>query len=68
MLRSLGIGQAVKWFLLACVAVAIWQSYNGNLSAIADAIWGWIQAGADVVTRLWNSINDTNSQNIRQNR
>lgn len=61
MLRSLGIGQALKWFVLACVAVAIWQAYDGNLTAIADALWRWVQAGADVVTRIWHSINASNA-------
>lgn len=57
MLRSLGVMQMVKWFMLACVGVAIWQAYDGNLGAIADSIWGWVQAGADVVQNVWDSIN-----------
>lgn len=57
MLRSLGITSLIKWFVIACVGVAIWQSYNGNIGSIADAVWGWVQAGAEVVTKIWNSIN-----------
>lgn len=57
MLRSLGITTALKWFAIACVGVAVWQAYNGNIGAIANAVWSWIQAGADVVTRIWNEIN-----------
>ena len=57
MLRSLGITTLLKWFLVACVLLAIWQGYNGNIGAIVQAVWGWIQTGADVVTRLWNEVN-----------
>jgi hypothetical protein len=57
MLRSLGITTMLKWFLVACVLLAIWQAYNGNIGAIAQAVWSWIQAGADVVTRIWNEVN-----------
>lgn len=56
MLRALGITSLIKWFLIACVAVAIWQSYDGNIGAIVDAIWGWVQDGATVVTKIWHSL------------
>ena len=32
------------------VLLIFWQAYNGNLVAIADAGWSWVEAGADVVT------------------
>jgi hypothetical protein len=57
MLRSLGIMAAFKWFVIACVGLAVWRAYDGNLGAIATAIWDWIQAGADVVTRIWDNVN-----------
>lgn len=57
MLRSLGITSLVKWFVIACVLLAIWRAYDGNVGAIVDAVWGWVQSGADVVTRIWHSIN-----------
>lgn len=60
MLRSLGIMAMVKWFLVACVLLAIWQAYDGNIGAIANSVWDWIQAGADVVTRIWNQIDKKN--------
>lgn len=57
MLRSLGITTIVKYFVLVCIAVAIWQAFDGNIGAIVTAVWNWIQAGADVVTRIWESVN-----------
>lgn len=60
MLRSLGITSAIKWFVVACVVLAVWQAFNGNIGAIADAVWNLIQAGADVVNRIWDSINSGN--------
>lgn len=56
MLRSLGVMTALKWFAVACFFVAIWQGYNGNLAAIADAVWGAVKTGASVITDIWNSI------------
>ena len=61
MLRSLGVYTAFKWFAVAVLAVAVWQGYNGNLAAIADAMWGAVQTGARVVTDIWNSIDPPNT-------
>lgn len=57
MLRSLGIMTAFKWFVLAAVAVAIWQGFDGDLGAVVSEVWRWIQMGAGVVTNIWNSVN-----------
>lgn len=57
MLRSLGIMMALKWFVIAAVAVAIWQGFDGNLGAIASTVWAWVEAGSRVVTDIWYRIN-----------
>ena len=57
MLGKLGITKLLKWFVLAAIAVAIWQGFNGNLGAIAETVWAWVLAGADVVTNIWHAIN-----------
>jgi hypothetical protein len=57
MLRSLGITTAVRWFVIACVGLAVWRGFNGDIGAIVDAVWGWIQTGAEVVTNIWHEVN-----------
>jgi hypothetical protein len=57
MLRQLGLFVIFRYFVLACFVVAVYKGFNGDLGAIAVAVWEWIQRGADVVTSLWNSIN-----------
>lgn len=57
MLRSLGIMTAAKWFVIACIGLAVWRGFNGDLGAIVDSIWGYIQTGADVATNIWNEVN-----------
>lgn len=56
MLRSLGITTAVRWFVIACVCLAVWRGFNGDIGAIVDAVWSWIQTGADVVTNIWHEV------------
>ena len=57
MLRGLGIGSAIKWFVIACIFVALYKGYHGNVTAIGDALWQWVNQGATVVTHIWHSIN-----------
>ncbi len=57
MLRTLGVLTLLRWFVVAAVLLALWQGFNGDLGAIAAAAWSWVQAGADVVTRIWTAIN-----------
>lgn len=56
MLRSLGLHAALKWFVIACVVVALWRGFNGDLGAIADTLWSWVVRGADVLTSIWQQI------------
>ena len=57
MLRGLGIGTAFRYFVIAAIAVAVWQGFNGDLGAMLWTLWGYVQQGANVVTEVWNSIN-----------
>lgn len=57
-MRGLGIGVAIRYFVIAAVCVAIWQGFNGDLGAAFWAGWGYVEQGADVVTQIWNSINN----------
>lgn len=68
MLRSLGITSIIKWFIIACVGLAIWKSYNGDIGAIVNAIWGWIQRGAEVVTNIWNEVNSNTGNGNKKNK
>jgi len=56
MLRSLGVFTLLKWFAVACVLLAIWRGFEGDLGAIAETVWAWLLYGADVVTNIWNQI------------
>lgn len=56
MMRSLGVTSALRWFLVAIVALAIWRGFEGDLGAIATTLWSWIERGAEVVTMIWNEI------------
>lgn len=56
MMRTLGITNLLKWAVLICVGVAIWRGFNGDLGAMASTLWEWILKGADVVTKMWHSI------------
>jgi hypothetical protein len=60
MLRGLGIGTAIRWFVIAAVALALWQGFNGDIGAIMWAIWGYVEQGSEVVTDIWNSVNSGN--------
>lgn len=59
MLRSLGITTALKWFAVACVVVAVYRGYNGDVGAVITTVWGWVQSGADAVTNIWHSVDST---------
>ena len=60
MLRSLGIFSLIKWFLVACVLLAIWRGFDGDIGAIVDTVIDYIQKGADIVTQLWNEVDKNN--------
>ena len=60
MVRRLQLGKYVGYILLAMVALAIWQGFNGNVSAMADKAWELLQDGANVVTHIWNSVSKDN--------
>lgn len=55
MLRTLGLHHALRWFLVACVVLAIWEGFHGNLYAMIHTVMHWVQQGADVITSLWSS-------------
>ena len=57
MIRSLT--EPLRWFMFACVALAIWQSYNGDPAAIAQALWGAVQTGADFLTEVFTQVKNT---------
>lgn len=61
------LGTGIRYFVIACVVVAIWQAFNGDPAAILNAAWSWVQAGADLVTRTWESLNGGTGGH-RQNR
>lgn len=56
MLRTLGIAKLFKWAVVVVIAVAIWRGFNGDLGAMASTLWEWILKGADVVTKMWHSV------------
>lgn len=50
---NFGIGKIVSLLVTAIVVVAIWKVNDGDLGRIVDAIWTFINWGADTVTALW---------------
>lgn len=53
MLANMGIGRWVSLAVLAMVVVAVWKVNDGNLGNIVDAIWSFINWGADTISGLW---------------
>ena len=58
-----GIRKIVQYALLAMVVVAIWQGFNGNLSAIIAKGVQIIEGGAHLITQLWHTVNSHNTKN-----
>lgn len=50
------IGKGILILVAVMAAIAIWRANNGDLSAIVQSIWDFLNKGADAVTNLWNSI------------
>jgi biotin transporter BioY len=59
-LRALGVMTMLRYAVVAMVLLAIWQGFNGDIGVIASTAWGFVQTGADVVTRIWESVNSRN--------
>lgn len=57
MLRSLGIYTLIKWFAVACIVIAVWRGYHGDVGAIVSDLWSLLLKGADLVTYLWHMVN-----------
>ena len=57
MMQMLQIGKIVQIALILMVVVAVWQAFNGDLGAIAEKCISIVQAGADVMTKLWATVN-----------
>lgn len=50
---GLSIGRVVSVVTTVIVIVAIWKVNDGDLGRIVDAIWTFINWGADTVSGLW---------------
>lgn len=50
----MGIGKIVSLAVVAMVLVAVWKVNDGNLGNIVDAIWNFIEWGADMISSLWD--------------
>ena len=55
------VKQILGWLGLAIVVVALYKIFNGDfglaLTTIADFFIHIVNAGADIVIKIWNSIN-----------
>lgn len=50
----MGIGKIVSLAVVAMVLVAVWKVNDGNLGNIVDAVWNFIEWGADMISSLWD--------------
>ena len=50
------LGKIAGMVILVICAIAIWKANNGDINAITQSIWDFLNKGADAVTNLWNSI------------
>lgn len=50
------LGKIAGMVILVICAIAIWKANNGDINAIIQSIWDFLNKGADAVTNLWNSI------------
>ena len=48
-------GRWMSFALVAIILLGIWKINNGNLTTLADSVWGLLNKGADVVVSIWNS-------------
>lgn len=49
------IRRILAGFLVAMVVLAVWRGAHGDVNVVVANVSGFLSAGADVVTHVWNA-------------